>query len=49
MYDIGMYGGKFIPFHEGHKYCLDVASKQCRIVYCLMFIGGADENKIGLT
>lgn len=46
---IGMYGGKFIPFHKGHRYCLNIASSQCDIVYCLMFVNGADEDKIHMT
>lgn len=45
-YEIGMYGGKFMPFHKGHKYCLDVASKECEKVYAILFYGGDDEEKI---
>lgn len=48
-YKIGMYGGKFIPFHKGHKYCLSVASLECDTVYCIMFINGADEERLNLT
>ncbi len=24
-YKIGMYGGKFLPFHKGHRYCVEFA------------------------
>ena len=41
-----MYGGKFMPFHKGHKYCLDTAANECSIVYLILFYGGADEEKI---
>ena len=46
---IGMFGGKFIPFHNGHRYCLEVASSQCDTVYCIMFVNGKDEENIPLT
>lgn len=49
MYHIGMYGGKFIPFHAGHRYCLATATKECDMVYCIMFINGSDESKIEMT
>ena len=26
-YKIGVYGGKFLPFHKGHKYCVDIAAR----------------------
>lgn len=41
-----MYGGKFLPFHKGHKYCVDIASKECQKVYVILFWGGADEERI---
>lgn len=47
-YRIGMYGGKFIPFHKGHDYCLRTACNECDRVYCIMFINGADEERIWL-
>lgn len=45
-YKTGMYGGKFLPFHKGHKYCVDIAAKECERVYVILFWGGADEEKI---
>ena len=45
-YKIGMYGGKFMPFHKGHRYCVDVASSECEKVYVILFHGGADEMQV---
>ena len=45
-YKIGMYGGKFLPFHKGHKYCVDIEAQECEKVYVILFRGGADEKKI---
>lgn len=45
-YGIGMYGGKFLPFHKGHNYCVQVAAQECETVYVLLFWGGADEARI---
>lgn len=45
-YKIGMYGGKFMPMHKGHKYCLEVASSECEKVYAILFYGGNDEEEI---
>lgn len=40
---IGFFGGKFLPLHKGHLYCIDVASRECDQVLVIMFIGGTDE------
>ncbi len=45
-YPIGMYGGKFLPFHRGHKYCVEFAARECETVYVILFWGGADEEII---
>ena len=45
-YKIGMYGGKFLPFHKGHRYCVETAAAECETVYVILFWGGADEEKI---
>ena len=44
-YEIGMYGGKFLPLHKGHNYCIETATKECERVYVILFFGGADEQK----
>lgn len=45
-YNIGFYGGKFMPFHLGHYYCLEQAASECNTVYAILFINGADEVEI---
>ena len=45
-FGVGMYGGKFLPLHKGHGYCIDVAARECNIVYAILFWGGADEEVI---
>ena len=41
-----MYGGKFLPFHIGHRYCIETAAEECETVYVIMFLGGIDEETI---
>ena len=45
-FKVGMYGGKFMPMHKGHLKCLDVAARECELVYLIMFIGGDQEKQI---
>ena len=45
-YSIGMYGGKFMPFHKGHRYCVETACMECEKVYVILFFGGNDEIEI---
>ena len=45
-YKIGMYGGKFLPLHKGHKYCVETACNECEKVYVILFFGSADEEEI---
>ncbi len=42
----GFYGGKFLPMHKGHLYCIDTAARMCDHVTVLMFHGGNDEMRI---
>lgn len=45
-YKIGMYGGKFMPFHKGHMYCVEYAASMCEKLYVILFHGGAQELEI---
>lgn len=45
-YRVGMYGGKFMPLHRGHLYCLQKASELCEKVYLILFYGGNQEDGI---
>lgn len=45
-YKHGMYGGKFLPFHKGHKFCIEYAQKICDKVTVILFINGDDEIKV---
>ncbi len=45
-YKIGMYGGKFLPFHKGHRYCIEIAARECETVFVILFYGGVDEEII---
>lgn len=44
-FKVGMYGGKFLPFHKGHLMCMERAAEMCETLYLLMFIGGSDERR----
>ena len=35
-YDVGMYGGKFMPLHKGHNYCIKTACSECNKVYVIL-------------
>lgn len=45
-YKKGMYGGKFMPLHKGHEYCIRTACEECETVFVILFHGGADEERI---
>ena len=42
----GMFGGKFMPYHLGHLYCLETASRMCDEVYQILMTGSVDEERI---
>lgn len=46
IFKTGMYGGKFLPFHKGHNFCVQVAARECERVFVILFWGGADEEII---
>lgn len=45
-YRVGMFGGKFMPIHKGHVYCVDTAAELCDKVYWILFYGGEEEGRI---
>ena len=45
-YRIGMYGGKFMPFHLGHALCIDRAAAECEKVYAILMYNGTEELEI---
>ena len=45
----GFFGGKFMPLHKGHLYCIDTAARQCDDVVVIMFINGDNELEIMKT
>ena len=45
-FKVGMYGGKFMPFHKGHLYCIEIAAEQCEKLYVILFHGGTQELQI---
>lgn len=46
IYKTGMYGGKFLPFHKGHNFCVQTAAMECERVFVILFWGCADEEII---
>ena len=46
MYDRGFYGGKFLPFHNGHRYCIRVAASECRELVVILFSNSEEETEI---
>ena len=45
-YKVGMFGGKFMPFHKGHLYCIGQAARMCEKLYVILFTGGTQEVEI---
>ena len=42
----GFYGGKFLPFHAGHKYCIRVAAQECERLVVIFFSNSEEETEI---
>lgn len=42
----GMYGGKFMPFHKGHLYCVEQALTYCDRLYLILCANGTQEDNI---
>lgn len=42
----GFFGGKFLPMHKGHLYCIDTAARQCDHVTVIMFVNGEEELRV---
>ena len=45
-YRVGFYGGKFLPFHAGHKYCIKEAAKECDRLVVIFFADSEEEMEI---
>ena len=46
MYKKGFYGGKFLPFHTGHAWCIEKALESCNELYVLLFVNTNEENRV---
>lgn len=46
MYKCGFYGGKFLPFHKGHKFCIRYAAQQCERLVVILFSNSEEEIEI---
>ena len=46
IYKRGFYGGKFLPFHLGHLYCIEIAAKQCEELVVIFFSNSEEEEAI---
>ena len=46
IYKRGFYGGKFLPFHAGHKYCIRVAAEECESLVVIFFANSEEEIEI---
>lgn len=44
MFKIGFYGGKMLPVHLGHIFCIEQAIKQCEELHVLLFHSSPNEK-----
>ena len=45
-YALGMFGGKFMPFHRGHLHCVEKALEVCDRLYLILFVNAEQEDGI---
>ncbi|MBR1374788.1 MAG: adenylyltransferase/cytidyltransferase family protein [Cardiobacteriaceae bacterium] len=45
-YKTGFYGGKFIPFHKGHYFCIETAARECEKLFVILFVNSVEEENI---
>ncbi len=45
-YERGFYGGKFLPFHKGHLFCIDTMARQCEEAVVIFFSNSEEEKEI---
>ena len=43
-YRRGFYGGKFLPLHKGHKYCIERGAAECDELVVIFFCRSEDET-----
>ena len=46
MYSKGFYAGKFLPFHNGHKFCIRRAAMSCKALIVILFYNSEEEFEI---
>ena len=46
MFERGFYGGKFLPFHKGHAYCIRVMAEECEQAVVIFFSRSEVEAEI---
>lgn len=46
MYSKGFYAGKFLPFHNGHKFCIRRAAMSCKALTVILFYNSEEELEI---
>lgn len=46
MFERGFYAGKFLPFHRGHQYCIEIAAAECGQLVVIFFSNCEEEAEI---